>query len=93
MARKETIQTTEEYEYTAVFTQDLQDGGFVVTFPALPGCVTQGDTLDEAREMAEDALATYLDGLRHLNRPIPTEPATVVPSPIIERIRTSLKPA
>ncbi len=93
MARKETIQTTEEYEYTAVFTQDLQDGGFVVTFPALPGCVTQGDTLEEARAMAVDALEAYLDSFRQLKEPIPTEPATLSAAPIVERVRASLKMA
>ena len=46
-------------------------GGYVVTCPALPGLVTEGDTLEEAKQMARDAIAAYLEGLRELGRPIP----------------------
>lgn len=46
--------------YPALFTPDREKGGFVVTFPDLPGCITQGDSEDEARAMAEDALSLIL---------------------------------
>ncbi len=46
MAHQEAIQT-EEYTYTAVF-EPAEEGGYVVTFPSLRGCITQGDTLAEA---------------------------------------------
>ena len=36
------------------------EGGFTVTVPALPGCVTWGATLEEAGAMAEDAIGAYL---------------------------------
>jgi predicted RNase H-like HicB family nuclease len=36
--------TVDEYTYTAVF-EPAEEGGFIVTFPALPGLVTEGDTL------------------------------------------------
>jgi antitoxin HicB len=49
-AMTETIRT-----YTLVFDPDPQ-GGYVVTCPALPGLVTHGNTFDEAREMARDAM-------------------------------------
>lgn len=39
-------------------------GGYVVTCPALPGLVTEGDTLEEAREMATDAIRGYLESLQ-----------------------------
>ena len=39
------------------------DSDFGVSFPDFPGCVTAGRTLDEARVMAEEALALHLDGL------------------------------
>lgn len=45
--------------YTFVFDPD-PDGGFVVTCPALPGLVTHGDTIEKAREMAQDAADGYL---------------------------------
>ncbi|MDU6269536.1 MAG: type II toxin-antitoxin system HicB family antitoxin, partial [Veillonella sp.] len=45
--------------YPAVFSTDGKTG-YTVMFPDLLGCVTEGDTLKEAVEMAEDALGIYL---------------------------------
>lgn len=47
------------YTYTVVIEPD-PDGGFITSVPMLPGCVTCGDTVDEASEMAEDAIAIML---------------------------------
>jgi predicted RNase H-like HicB family nuclease len=44
--------------YPAIF--EAEDQGFVVSFPDLKGCVTEGDSLIEAISMAEDALGAYL---------------------------------
>ena len=52
-----------EYNYTVLF-EPAEEGGFVVTCPALPGLVTEGDTLEEAREMAQDAIRAYLGSLQ-----------------------------
>ena len=49
-------------------------GGFTVIVPALPGCVTYGRTLAEAKNMAKDAIAGYVASLRKHNEPIPTVP-------------------
>jgi antitoxin HicB len=43
--------------------EPAEEGGFVVTFPAIPGLATQGETLDEAATMAEDCLRAYLESL------------------------------
>jgi predicted RNase H-like HicB family nuclease len=40
-----------------------EQGGYVVTCPSLPGLVTEGDTLEEARAMAADAIRGYLEAL------------------------------
>jgi predicted RNase H-like HicB family nuclease len=37
-----------------------KEGGFTVIVPALPGCITYGATLDEAKKMARDAIISYL---------------------------------
>jgi predicted RNase H-like HicB family nuclease len=58
--------------YKVIMTPD-ETGGFVVTCPALPGLVTEGDTLQEAREMAEEAILCYLEGLEKLGEPFPTD--------------------
>ena len=58
--------------YTVLMTPD-ETGGYVVTCPALPGLVTEGDTLEEAREMAADAIRYYIESLQKDGEPIPTE--------------------
>jgi antitoxin HicB len=60
------------FTYTAVF-DPAPDGGYVVTFPALSGLVTEGETLEEARSMAADALRCYLEGHLEDGLPIPLE--------------------
>jgi len=59
-----------EYDYTVLF-EPAEEGGFVVTCPALPGLVTEGDTLEEARAMAQDAIRGYIESLRKDHLPIP----------------------
>jgi antitoxin HicB len=53
---------TRQYDYTAVFAP-AKEGGFVVTFPALPGVITEGDTLEHARVMATEALQGFQESL------------------------------
>ena len=49
------------------------DGGYTVTVPALPGCVTWGKTLKQARRMAADAIQAYLASLAKHGDPIPSD--------------------
>jgi antitoxin HicB len=58
--------------YTVIMTPD-ETGGYVVTCPALPGLVTEGDTLEEARVMAADAIRGYLEVLIEDGEQIPTD--------------------
>lgn len=67
---------TKEYSYT-VFFEPVPEGGYIVTVPALPGLVTEGDTLEEAREMARDAIRAYLESLIKDGEPIPEEEGTM----------------
>lgn len=60
--------------YTFVFDPD-PEGGFVVTCPALPGLVTHGATLDEAKVMAKDALEGFLDVLIEDGEEVPESDA------------------
>lgn len=55
--------------YPALF--EPEDGGYVVTFRDIPEAITQGDTIEEAREMAADALLTAMDFYFEDKRPVP----------------------
>jgi predicted RNase H-like HicB family nuclease len=50
-----------------VVVEPAEEGGFNVTVPALDGCFTQGETIEDALENARDAIACYLEGLEKLN--------------------------
>lgn len=50
--------------FAAVYT--AEEGGYYAEFPDLPGCATQGETLEELDAMLRDALFVYLDGLEEL---------------------------
>ena len=62
-----------QYQYTAVF-EPAPEGGYVVTVPALPGLVTEGDTMEQAREMAKDAIRGYIESLVKHGEDILVEP-------------------
>ena len=59
--------------YTVLLESDPEQGGYTVTVPALPGIVTEGDTLEEAISMAKDAIALHIEGLIAHSLPVPEE--------------------
>jgi antitoxin HicB len=59
--------------YTVVLHPDPEAGGFTVTVPSLPGCITEGDTLDEALANAQAAIRLFLRVLERHGEPIPEE--------------------
>ena len=58
--------------YTVILERD-PDGGYVATVPALPGCVSQGDSRDEALANIKEAIDLYIEDCRDAGDPIPTE--------------------
>ena len=72
LANNQKIQSASEYHYTVLF-EPAEEGGFVVRCPALPGLVTEGDTLDEARNMVKDAIRGYLESLQKDGLPAPSD--------------------
>jgi len=57
-------------KYRVVFEQD-EDGMFIATCPALPGCISQGQTRGEAQFNIREAIAGYLKSLKKHGEPIP----------------------
>ena len=67
---QQTSTQVSEYSFTILLEPNEPDG-YLVTCPALPGLVTEGDTLDEAYAMAKDAIEGYLESLIAYGEPIP----------------------
>lgn len=67
-------------EYTIILEPDAEGQGYTVLVPALPGCITQGGSRDEAIERAKEAIAAYIESLEADGEPVPqdTEPVEVL---------------
>ena len=60
------MRTIDEYmklPYKMEITPDIEEGGFVVSFPDLPGCLTVGDSVEDAIRSAEDAKLTWFEAV------------------------------
>ena len=63
------------YVYPALFHHNQDDGSYTVTFPDLPGCITEGKDLDEALYMAQSAMSLWLEYSLDHKDPIPAPSA------------------
>ncbi len=77
-----------EYGYTVIY-EKLAEGGYQVIVPALPEIITYGATLEEARDMARDAIRCHLQGLLKDGEPIPEDPF-VQEKPLIEELKVTV---
>lgn len=59
-------------KYTAIF-EPAEEGGYVVSIPSLPGCVTQGESFEEALDMIKDLIPAYLSVLKENGEEVPEE--------------------
>ena len=50
-----------------------EEGGFSVSVPVLPGCFTQGETIEEAIEMAKEAISLSVESLEEDGEPVPDD--------------------
>ena len=54
-----------------VYLEPAEEGGYIVSCPALPGCVSQGETKEEALTMIKDAIEGYIASLKKHGEPVP----------------------
>lgn len=59
-------------KYT-ILLEPAEEGGYVVSVPALPGCFTQADSVDQAVDRAREAIAVHIAGLEADGEPVPEE--------------------
>lgn len=73
--------------YTVIF-EPQTEGGYTAIVPALPGCISEGDTLEEARGLVADAIRAYCESLIKDGKPLPKDVDT---DPITEKVKVTLK--
>lgn len=61
----------------SVVIHNAEEGGFWIEVPTLPGCYSQGETLEEALTNVKEAIQLYLEVLREEGRPVPRDEAVV----------------
>jgi antitoxin HicB len=66
-------------KYSIVLEPDPEGHGFTVRVPALPGCITEGASRDEAIANAKEAIEGFIEGLVKAGDPVPreTQPAEI----------------
>ena len=64
------------YSYKILLTKE-DEGGYMVTVPALAGCITQGDSIEEAIAMAQEAIELYIEELQSRGEKIPDNSNTL----------------
>ncbi len=72
------------FRYNIIFRPE-PEGGFTVIVPSLPGCVTYGKNLNEAKKMAADAVKGYVASLKKHRETIPTDEESFFTSIEIKR--------
>ncbi|MCH7978226.1 MAG: type II toxin-antitoxin system HicB family antitoxin [Acidobacteria bacterium] len=77
-----------EYAYRVIY-DPIEEGGYQVIVPSFPEIITYGRTIDEAREMARDAILCHIEGLRKDGEEIPRDPFLEDP-PIIEQVKVAV---
>jgi len=70
------------YQYTAIFEPDLEVGGYTVTIPSLPGCISEGNTFEEALKNIKEAASLYLEVMRTKKEEILREEKGVIIAPV-----------
>lgn len=74
--------------YNVIFKEE-PEGGFTVVVPSLPGCVTYGKDLAEAKRMVRDAIKAYIESLKKHKEPVPSDENTVTSYIDIDDVKTA----
>jgi antitoxin HicB len=60
-----------EYPFTIRHLTKEDGGGYLIEFPDLPGCMSDGETIEEAIENGKDAIKAWIEAAKEMNRDIP----------------------
>ncbi len=71
-------------KYRVVLKRDSEDNVYIVSVPSLPGCHTFGKTVEEAMDMAKEAIEVYIETLKDLGKEIPTDEGSLEYTLVVE---------
>lgn len=64
--------------FTVILTPDPEDGGFAAECPAIPGCISEGETVEEALANVHEAIAGCLESLAARGAALPADGSVIV---------------
>ena len=67
-------------KFTVILTPDFEDGGYVAECPAIPGCISEGNTVEESLANIKEAIEGCLESLAAHQEPLPDEVPVIVAS-------------
>lgn len=65
------IKKLSDYPFTIRHLLQEEGGGYLIEFPDLPGCMSDGETIDEAIKNGKEAIQVWIDAAKQMNRTIP----------------------
>jgi predicted RNase H-like HicB family nuclease len=65
-------------KFTVLLTPDIEDGGYIAECPTIPGCISEGDTVEEALANIKGAIAGCLQSLAANQQALPDDQPTIV---------------
>ncbi len=65
-------------KFSVILTSDLEDGGYTAECPAIPGCISEGDTVEEALVNIRDALEGCLESMAARQQALPSDGMVIV---------------
>ena len=60
-----------DYPFTIRHLSNEEGGGYLIEFPDLPGCMSDGETIDKAIENGKEAIQAWIEAAKEMSRPIP----------------------
>ncbi len=70
------MSTSQTISYRVLLKKE-PEGGYTATVPSLPGCITYGESIEEATNMVKEAIELYLESLKAHNEEIPNDEGTL----------------
>ena len=65
-------------KFTVILTPDQEDGGYVAECPAIPGCISEGDTVEQALANIKEAIEGCLESMAAHQQELPEDQPTIV---------------
>jgi predicted RNase H-like HicB family nuclease len=73
------------YDFKVFIEPDEEVGGYVVTCPSLPGCYSQGETIEESMANIREAIELCLEDMLELGQPVPDTARTLIGTVVVAR--------